>query len=421
MLRHRRILGEVLLCSPLLQVLALAMPLFFQALMDKVMVHRALATLDVLVLTLVVVGVLEVVLKGLREYLSAHTANRIDIGLGVKLFRHLLGLPLLYFKQRQVGVIIARGTVLYLGFLLTGISLGIVEGVTNPLVATLFKNDKRRMLTRRHAWWPMGLIVGGLTAWALGLLELPWQAKLAVVTLPILGYLMLVIPLRYPITERVSARVSSSVMFAQMKRPLFIVLMLLMWVTAATELAPDQWFAKVMADLLPQLGSNNILLLVYTAGLMFILRQYASSWVFSRFSPFAVLTFSAVLALSGLLGLGMSGQGGLSGHWAGAAALPCVTVFGIGKTFFWPTMLAITRELLPWGGALLINLMGCAGMLSVMVAVPAIGSLMDRYTTASALLLVTWLPGSLVIAFAVLWVYTRRSVGYRPDLLEAPH
>ncbi|MFG0500418.1 MFS transporter [Pseudomonas sp. YQ_13] len=312
-------------------------------------------------------------------------------------------------------------TVLYLGFLLTGISQGIVEGVTNPLVATLFKNDKRRMLTRLHAWWPMGLIVGGLTAWALGLLELPWQAKLAVVGLPVLGYLMLVIPLRYPSTERVSARVSSSVMFAQMKRPLFIVLMLLMWVTAATELAPDQWFAKIMADLLPQLGSNSILLLVYTAGLMFILRQYASSWVFSRFSPFAVLTFSAVLALSGLLGLGMSGQGGLSGHWAGAAALLCVTVFGIGKTFFWPTMLAITSELLPRGGALLINLMGGAGMLSVMVAVPAIGSLMDRYTTASALLLVAWLPGSLVIAFAVLWVYTRRSGGYRPDLLEAPH
>ncbi len=108
LLHHRRVLGEVLLCSLLLQVLALATPLFFQAVMDKVMVHRALATLDVLVVTLVVVGVFEVLLKGLREYLSAHTANRIDIGLGVKLFRHLLGLPLLYFKQRQVGAIITR-------------------------------------------------------------------------------------------------------------------------------------------------------------------------------------------------------------------------------------------------------------------------------------------------------------------------
>nr|WP_238156244.1 MULTISPECIES: ABC transporter transmembrane domain-containing protein [Pseudomonas] len=71
---HRRVLGEVLLCSLLLQVLALATPLLFQAVMDKVMAHRALATLDMLVVTLVVVGVFEVLLKGLREYLSAHTA-----------------------------------------------------------------------------------------------------------------------------------------------------------------------------------------------------------------------------------------------------------------------------------------------------------------------------------------------------------
>nr|WP_246882556.1 ABC transporter transmembrane domain-containing protein [Pseudomonas sp. MWU349] len=87
LLRHRRILGEVLLCSLLLQALALATPLFFQAVMDKVMVHRALSTLDVLVMTLVVVGLFEVLFKGLHEYLAAHTANRIDIGLGVKLLR----------------------------------------------------------------------------------------------------------------------------------------------------------------------------------------------------------------------------------------------------------------------------------------------------------------------------------------------
>lgn len=341
---------------------------------------------------------------------------------------YLLGIALILLAPANSSgqpiddVFAATGTtVLYLGFLLTGIAQGIVEGVTNPLVATLFRSDKRRMLTRLHAWWPMGLIVGGLIAWALGQLGLSWQVKLAVVALPTLGYLMLVIPLQYPSTERVDARVSSSVMFAQLKRPLFIVLMLLMWVTAATELAPDQWFAKIMVDLLPQLGSNSILLLVYTAGLMFILRQYASGWIFARYSPFAVLTSSAVLALVGLLGLGLSGQSALQGVWTGAAALFSVTAFGIGKTFFWPTMLAITSELLPKGGALLINLMGGAGMLSVMVAVPAIGSLMDEYDTASALLVVALLPGVLVIAFASLWLYSRQRGGYRPDVLEAPH
>jgi ATP-binding cassette subfamily B protein RtxB len=106
--RHRKLLAEVLLFSLMLQLLALATPLFFQVVMDKVLVHNALSTLDVLVMVLVIVGIFEVVLKGMREYLFAHTSNRIDIELGIKLFRHLLGLPLLYFKHRQVGAIITR-------------------------------------------------------------------------------------------------------------------------------------------------------------------------------------------------------------------------------------------------------------------------------------------------------------------------
>lgn len=106
--RHRKLIGEVLLFSLMLQILALATPLFFQLVMDKVMVHRALSTLDVLVFILLIVGIFEVVLKGLRDYLFAHTSNRIDIDLGIKLFRHMLGLPLLYFKHRQVGAIITR-------------------------------------------------------------------------------------------------------------------------------------------------------------------------------------------------------------------------------------------------------------------------------------------------------------------------
>ncbi|OMH38898.1 peptidase domain-containing ABC transporter [Motiliproteus sp. MSK22-1] len=106
--RHRWLLIEVLLFSLMLQLLALVTPLFFQVVMDKVLVHQSLSTLDVLVFVLLVVGLFEVLLKGLREYLFAHTTNRIDISLGVKLFRHLLGLPLLYFKHRQVGAIITR-------------------------------------------------------------------------------------------------------------------------------------------------------------------------------------------------------------------------------------------------------------------------------------------------------------------------
>jgi ATP-binding cassette subfamily B protein RtxB len=107
-LKHKRLLGEVLLFSFMLQCLALISPLFFQVVMDKVLVHRALSTLDVLVWVLVIVGLFEVILRGLREYVFSHTTNRIDIVLGVQLFKHVLSLPLPWFKHRAVGNIISR-------------------------------------------------------------------------------------------------------------------------------------------------------------------------------------------------------------------------------------------------------------------------------------------------------------------------
>ncbi|MDH5939810.1 type I secretion system permease/ATPase [Vibrio splendidus] len=107
-LKHKKLLTGVLFFSLLLQLLALISPLFFQVVMDKVLIHSSLSTLDVLAAVLVIVGIYEVLLKGLREYLFAHTTNRIDIRLGSKLFEHLLSLPLIYFKTRQVGAIVAR-------------------------------------------------------------------------------------------------------------------------------------------------------------------------------------------------------------------------------------------------------------------------------------------------------------------------
>ncbi len=107
-LEHKSLFVEIFFFSFALQILALASPLFFQVVMDKVMVHQALKTLDVLVLGLIVAGISEVVLRGMREYIYAHTANRVDIKLGLKLFTHVLGLPLLYFKNRQVGAIVMR-------------------------------------------------------------------------------------------------------------------------------------------------------------------------------------------------------------------------------------------------------------------------------------------------------------------------
>lgn len=104
--RFKGLLGEVLILSLFLQLLALIMPLFFQVMMDKVLVHNAQSTLDVLVVVLLITGGFEIVIKGLREYLFVHTTNRIDICLGLNLFKHLLALPIAYFKSRHVGTIV---------------------------------------------------------------------------------------------------------------------------------------------------------------------------------------------------------------------------------------------------------------------------------------------------------------------------
>lgn len=107
-LKHKGLIIEVLLLSLMLQCVALVSPLFFQVVMDKVLVHKALSTLDVLVSVLVIISIFEVILRGLREYVLSHTAKRIDIVLGVQLFKHVLNLPLPWFKHRAVGNIISR-------------------------------------------------------------------------------------------------------------------------------------------------------------------------------------------------------------------------------------------------------------------------------------------------------------------------
>jgi subfamily B ATP-binding cassette protein HlyB/CyaB len=106
--KYRKLLGEVLLVSLVLQLFALITPLFFQAVMDKVLVHRGFTTLDVIAVGLTVVMVFEVILNALRSYVFAHTTSRIDVELGARLFRHLLALPMAYFQARRVGDSVAR-------------------------------------------------------------------------------------------------------------------------------------------------------------------------------------------------------------------------------------------------------------------------------------------------------------------------
>ena len=106
--KYRHLLTEVLVASFFLQLFALISPLFFQVVIDKVLVSRTLSTLDVLVIGLVSIAIFETILGILRTYLFSHTTNRIDVELGARLFRHLLALPISYFQARRVGDSVAR-------------------------------------------------------------------------------------------------------------------------------------------------------------------------------------------------------------------------------------------------------------------------------------------------------------------------
>ena len=108
LVKYRGLLGEVLVASFLLQMFALVTPLMFQIVIDKVLVHKGLTTLDVMIIGLLLVSFFEVVMGGLRTYIFSHTTNRVDVELGARLFRHLLALPLNYFSSRRVGDSVAR-------------------------------------------------------------------------------------------------------------------------------------------------------------------------------------------------------------------------------------------------------------------------------------------------------------------------
>jgi ATP-binding cassette, subfamily B, bacterial HlyB/CyaB len=106
--KYRKQFGEVITASLFLQILALVTPLFFQVIIDKVLVHNGMSTLDVLAIGLLLVAIFEVLLGGLRTYLFSHTTNRVDVELGAKLYHHLQRLPIAFFQSRPVGTVVAR-------------------------------------------------------------------------------------------------------------------------------------------------------------------------------------------------------------------------------------------------------------------------------------------------------------------------
>lgn len=300
-------------------------------------------------------------------------------------------------------------TLLYVGYLIMGLSQGLVEGVINPLIATIYSDQKTKRFNMLHAWWPGGLVIGGLLAVLMTkAFNASWQLKLSTILVPAVIYLFMAATMKYPATERVASNISTADMWKEAAQPLFIMLFICMWMTAAAELGPDQWFPKVMGDLVPQL--QGVLFLVYTAGLMFLLRTFGSG--IAHRSPIATL-----LVCSALTGIGLYWLGGLKIGVSPVIAFAAATVFGVGKTYLWPTMLGVVAERFPRGGALLISLMGGAGMASVAAALPIMGAKIDEIGGAAgagaALQMVSVLGAILTVIFTGLYFYFRARGGYK--------
>lgn len=311
--------------------------------------------------------------------------------------------------------------VLYAAMWLLGISQGLVEGVINPLAATLYPREKTHKLSVLHAWWPGGLILGGLAAFALtkvmgldaagteaGTITTGWQVKLGLIMIPAAIYAVMVWNQKFPATERVTAGVSTGDMFRECLKPMFLLWWFCMWLTASTELGPDQWVPSLITKLT---GMQGVLILVYTAGLMFVLRFFGRQFTHAL-SPLGLLTASSVLSAVGLYGL--------SSVTTPVEAFAAATIYGVGKTFFWPLMLGVTSERFPKSGALGLALMGGTGNLAVAFTVPIMGGWYDNFGASATFRYVSVLPMIVGVIFAVLYLYYRARGGYKAVELASP-
>ncbi len=258
-------------------------------------------------------------------------------------------------------------TLVNIGLLLTGLGWGAVEAASNPMVAAIDPANKTHRLNVLHAWWPAGIVVGGLLGLLIAKLDWSWQLNLFILIVPAVLMALLVVTTRFPVTERVASGVSYLDMLKEIiKQPLFLFFWLCMFATAATELAPGQWVDLSLSNVV---GMPGIWILVYVSALMFVMRHFAGPLA-AKISPLGILWGGSLFAAIGLYGLSLS--------TSPVTALAAATLWGIGVCYMWPTMLAQVNDRFPNGGALMMGLMGFAGGLSIYFVLPKMGAIFDR-------------------------------------------
>lgn len=317
---------------------------------------------------------------------------------------------------------------LYWGSIILALGNGTVEAFINPVVATMFSREKTKWLNILHAGWPGGLVIGGLITIALAenAATGDWRMVVGTLAIPAVIYLLMLATAKFPVSETEKAGVSYREMlsefgafgavvgfgliFVQLAevfkdpaagadntmlyagagiaallvaagfgvytmsfgRGIMAFLIVIMMPLATTEIGTDGWIGGLMEEPMKDAGFNAGWVLVYTSAIMMVLRFFAGPIV-HKTSPIGLLIISSILAIAGLFALSKTGNSGLGIIFAAA------TLYGFGKTFFWPTMLGITAEQCPKGGALTLNAISGIGMIAVgVLGFPYIGFVQER-------------------------------------------
>jgi MFS family permease len=315
---------------------------------------------------------------------------------------------------------------LYWGSVIGALGAGTVEAVINPLIATIYRDNKTTWLNILHAGWPGGLVVTGIVV--LGISDsLNWQWKIGLILIPTAAYGIMMLVSTFPTSERVNAGVGYRAMLAEVGwggafivallivmevttnvlhvealqnfwwqlgiaaviaglygayarsfgRPMYVFLLLIMLLLATTELGTDGWIKELLGPAIKSsLGIDGGWALVYTAAIMMILRLTCSPLIHSL-KPLGVLALSAALAAIGIYWLSMLSAPGAT--VSATVIIMAATIYGLGQTFFWPTTLGFVAERFPRGGAMTLNVIAGVGMLGVgVLGAVWMGNVQDR-------------------------------------------
>ena len=288
------------------------------------------------------------------------------IGLGriiaIAFFCHVVGIVL---------TIIATGFwTLFISTLFIGIANGSVEAACNPLITSMYTDEKTRRLNRFHAWFPTGIVIGGLVVYLFNNIGLKdWRYAMGIMLIPTFIYGFMFLNKKFPQTERVVSGFSYKDMLKACVSPLFLFMAFCMILTASTELGTNQWIAALLANV----SHNPILLLVWISGIMALARQFGGTFVHNTKSTL-ILLLSAILAFAGLI---------LMGYTNGIMLFAAAGIFALGIAFFWPTMLGFVSENIPQSGALGLAIMGGIGFLGGAIAQPVLGAIFDAQTASA--------------------------------------